>query len=339
MAETANISLIANTIAHDIFKEFHWQVCGQHDTNFECVMDHHVTEAGKKKLTHPEDVIFHYVDPYLDTRIYLHTDLKSYSKSSIQAKKVREALHSLAWTVECAQVSPSWKQKYLTDQAERYEVRGLLMVFNHDGKAQHRFSQIMNGIGKSNIPVAESQTLHVLSPEKLTDLYAVASDIKLQVHDKKVGAAYRFVYPDQTLWKRRITDDKRVGATIELLTSPYFILRHEGTRDDKGEAIAQRGSVVYYARNGDTVEEFVYLLDSLLRYQLVNSKEEVRIRVFCRDPSNNLQPNFAKAKQAYCNEWGFHEDREQEIDAIKLERINRLSPNYTADEIGWRENR
>ena len=105
MAETANISQVANKIANDIFKVFFWEMQPQQDTNFECVSDHHKTENGAKKATHPGDVVFHYMDPYLNKRVYLHTDLKSYKKSTLQATKIRESLKSLAMTVGCAAVS------------------------------------------------------------------------------------------------------------------------------------------------------------------------------------------------------------------------------------------
>ena len=112
MAETVNIALIASIIAKDIFKAFHWEIHPQNDSNFDCALDHHVTEKNKKKRTHPADVVFHYIDPYLKRRVHLHTDLKSYAKSTIQQKKIRSALQSLAMTIECAGISPQWQQKF-----------------------------------------------------------------------------------------------------------------------------------------------------------------------------------------------------------------------------------
>lgn len=66
MAETANIAAVANKIANDIFKVFFWEMHHQQDSNFACVSDHHRTESGEKKSTHPGDVVFHYFDPYLN---------------------------------------------------------------------------------------------------------------------------------------------------------------------------------------------------------------------------------------------------------------------------------
>jgi hypothetical protein len=338
VGENINISVIANKISNDIFKVFHWGIYPQQDTNFDCVLDTHTTPKGDKKLTHPCDVIFHYIDPYLNKRVYLHTDLKSYSKSSIKLGKIRDALKSLAMTVECAQVSPSWRQKFLVDDKEASEIRGLLFVANHDNKAPMAFGEQFGKISKINVEVAKSQIVHVLGPKNISDLFSIAADIKLAIADKQLSPMYRFFYPDLTLWKRHTTDDERIGATIETLLSPYFILRHEVVRDEKDNSVLQRpGSLVYYSRQGATVEEFVYLLDSLLRYQLVNAKEQVRIRVFNRERSPNIKNTFEQAKEKYCSSWGFDGDREAEIKAITIDSIARIEQNYCPDEIGWRE--
>lgn len=335
MAETANISLVANKIASDIFKVFFWEVHSQQDTNFECVSEEHKTETGARKLTHPGDVVFHYQDPYLNKRIYLHTDLKSYKKTTLQQGKIRDSLKSLAMTVECATISDSWRQKFLSIDQEVYEVRGLLFVANHDGKAADKFGPLLGGVARANIPVAKGQTLHILGPSEITALFSIATDIKLAIADKKLSPSYRFFYPDLTLWKRHAADDQRIGATIEMLLSPYFILKHPAIQEE-GNTVLRPGSLVYYSRAGNTVDEFVYLLDSLSRYQLVNSKEQIRIVAFKRERSPELKNNFDKAKHRYCRMWGFEGDREAEVQSITIDALSQISHNYSPDEIGWR---
>ena len=336
MAETANISQVANKIANDIFKVFFWEMHSQQDTNFDCVLDDHKTESGdRSKTSHPGDVVFYYFDPYLNKRIYLHTDLKSYKKSTLQATKIRESLKSLAKTVECAAISESWRKKFLPSDQEIYEVRGLLFVANHDGKAPEKFSPLLGGIAKNNIPVAKGQILHILGPTEVTSLYSIATDIKLSIADKKLSPLYRFFYPDLTLWKRHTTDDQRIGATIEMLLSPYFILKHPSI-EENGSTILRPGSVVYYSREGGTVDEFVYLLDSLSRYQLVNSREDIRVVAYKRERSSEIKNNFEKAKHRYCNMWHFEGDRAEEIHSITIDAISQIAPNYSPDEIGWR---
>lgn len=337
MSETKNIAAIAGKIQNEIFKVFHWQLHAQEDANFDCVSSDHMSENGQKKKTHPGDVVYHYFDPYLNRRVFLHTDLKAYSKSSIKQNKIRDALKSLAMTVECAAVTNSWRTKFQSTEEDPFEVRGLLFVANHDNKSPGRFRELLKGIALRNIPVAKGQTLHILGPDNIADLFSIATDIKLSILDKDISTLYRFFYPDLTLWKRHTAEDERVGATIEMLLSPYFVLKYSPIADEKGIVLKRRGSIVYYSRPGSTVEEFVYLLDSLSRYQLVNSQEDLRVRVYSRSGSKDIKNNFDKAKKRYCQMWGFEGGREQEISSISIDSIQQLSPNYKADELGWNE--
>ena len=338
MAETANIALIASKIANEIFKVFHWETHPQKDSNFDCALDHHLTEKDKKKNSHPADVVFHYFDPYLKRRVHFHTDLKSYAKSTIQQKKIRSALQSLAMASECAGISPQWQQKFVLDDKEHREVRGLLLVANHDNKATGQFDKYLRGIDLSKLGIAKGQQLHVLGPTQLTDLYTIATDIRLLMQGKEISTRYRFHYPDLTLWKRQMADDERSAATIESLRSPFFILKHDAVKEDQDQSVKVRsGSVIYYGREGKTPEEFVYLLDCLLRYQLVNANEQVRIRMHHRERSENFKSNFEKAKDRYCSSWGFESFREQEIKAISIDSLVHMVPNYSPDNIGWRD--
>lgn len=339
MSETANIAFIASKIAKDIFGAFYWNVYPQKDTNFECVFpDKHRTPTDKPKKEHPGDVVFHYIDPYLNKRVHLHTDLKSYGKSTLKISNVRAALNSLAMTVECAEASADWRAKFLENDQESHEIRGLLFVANHDNEAPDKFDEQLSKINRNALEIAKDNTLHVLGPNAISNLFSVASDIKLSVANGEISKFYRFFYPDLTLWKRGRAEDERSAATIETLLSPYFILRHDRVMDeDDSTQVKQRaGSLVYYSRKGETVDEFVYLIDSLSRYQLVNAKEQIRVRVFNKSRSHQFKNNFEKAKKRYCEAWHFEDGRESEIMDISIDVISQFSPNYSPDEIGWR---
>jgi hypothetical protein len=130
--ETANIAEIAALLSKDIFRNFGWSLRPPRDQNFPCVDEDHCN-AGKKHISqHPADAVYFYEDPYLAKTIYLHTDLKSYAKNSITPHALRKAFVSLGMTIECAQSSEVWRNRYLTDPDERHEVRGFLFVHNHD---------------------------------------------------------------------------------------------------------------------------------------------------------------------------------------------------------------
>lgn len=337
MGETVNRAEIAEKLCRDIFKTFHWEIHRHTNDNFDCVHEHHKRSDGSSKRQHPGDVIFHYQDPYLDKRIYLHTDLKSYQKGTMRRDKLKDALESLAWTTECANASEQWRKRYCVDESENFEVRGLLFVANHDGKAPHEFDGYYAKINRQAIPLAPEQTIYVLSPRRITSLYSVATDIKLLASDHLLPPRYHFHYPDLTMWKRQVADDTRVAATVESLMSPFFVLKHGALAAGDEHNRLEAGNVVYYSRPGDTSAEFVYLLDGLSRWQLLDARSQTRVRVFAEEPSDNLRNNFEQAKRKYCNMWRFGDERAQEILSISIDTVQRNNHNYTPAKIGWKE--
>lgn len=79
MAETANISKVAEIISSEIFPCFGWTERGPRNENWKCV------DATHHKVTHPSDIVFYYLEPYENTRTYINCDLKSYSDSTINS--------------------------------------------------------------------------------------------------------------------------------------------------------------------------------------------------------------------------------------------------------------
>lgn len=336
MAETINIGEIADKVSREIFRTFHWGVHPHTNDNFDCVHDTHTTASGGAKKSHPGDVVFYYHDPYLNKRIYLHTDLKSYKKGSVRRDALKDALHSLAWTIECANVSDNWKRRFCLDAGEHYEVRGLLFVANHDGQALDEFATYYKKVNRLSVELAQGQMIYVLGPKQITNLYSVATDIKLLRQDSLLPSLYHFYYPDLTLWKRQVADDARVPATLESLMAPYFVLKHGAIPQAEEQPYLPGGSIVYYARKGDTVDEFIYLIDALSRAQLVNARERIRVRVFGTECSDNLRSNFEQAKHKYCNLWRLSDERAQEIQDVTIDTVQRHCPNYSPAKIGWR---
>jgi len=134
--ETAGIAELANKISKELFEWFKWERVPVLDQNFRCVKQEKHAPRKKTDHTHPVDVVFHYVDPYLGRRVLLNTDLKSYAKGSISASAIRSALRSLAQTIDCACVSEEWSGRYdLTN--ESLDVRGMLFVYNNYHLVHH----------------------------------------------------------------------------------------------------------------------------------------------------------------------------------------------------------
>lgn len=331
MAETVNIGEIAGKLSRDIFRHFLWSVHPKTDDNFLCVNDKHESTKGVKKETHPGDAVFHYLDPYLGKRVYLHTDLKCYGKKTITHTKLRAALRSLCWTVDCARFSESWKEKYVIDDTEQYEVRGFLFIYNHDHGYEKYFYNEIEKINLQGLPLEAGTQLHFMGPDDVNRIYNIANDlIRLKYDGELPEQGYSFYYPDLVMTRRQ-GDVWDQPATVEALTSPYLIIKHEAI--EGGTA----GYIIYYNAQASCVEEFEYFLDSLSRFQMLESGERILVRVTNQKAPSDLKSLFLKAQRKYIKAWGFEPSREGIINNIKIDRVTSLVSNYNPGDVGWRE--
>ena len=332
MAETINIAEIAAKLSQDIFKHFHWEKNHKHDDNFPCRNDAHLTggKSKKKKESHPGDVVFHYMDPYLGRRVYLHTDLKSYNANSIASNSLRSALKSLAMTIECARESEDWRAKYALDDTESSEVRGLLFVHNHDYQYAKSFYDEMKKLDLETLPLAANVILHFLGPSDIQRLYNIANDLIRLKGEDELPKDYSFYYPDLKMLRRQ-GDVWGQPATIETMCSPFIVVKHK--KSDK----SGQGYLIYYNRRGDSVEEFEYFLDYLSHYQMLDSGEVLRVRVTDAGASSEMKSIFQKAKTKYAKAWGFAPERTDILDQIKIDRIASVASTYNPGDMGWRK--
>lgn len=327
MAETINIAEIANKLSKDIFEVFKWDSHPVKDENFKCHTESHFT---REDATHPCDVVFYYEDPYLNKTVYFNTDLKSYGKESITASKVRSALMSLSKTIECARNSEDWRSKFSITSAEKYEIRGLLFVHNHDGNYLSSFSNIIDKIDFTRMHIEPYTMIHFIAPNDIQRLYSIGNDIIRMIAQDDMSKEYTFYHPDLVMF-RRLSDVWGQAATIESLVGPFFSLKHKGTEKIKP------GYVVFYNRAGDTVEEFVYFLDYLSRYQMMESDTSIQVKVTHMTPSKNLRSNFLTAKKQYVQAWGFDEARENILKGVNINEVTSVTTTYNPGEMGWRE--
>jgi len=201
MSETAPTAEMANKISTDLLAWFKWNKIKLMDQDFNCmkVEKHKIkkrtkaesTEIGPTKTlkhTHPVDVIFHYIDPYLGKRIYFNTDLKSYQKKSISTTQIRTSLQSLAKTIECAKVSKEWMGRYHLN-TDNYEIRALLFTYNHDNQYDKEFYKTFfhkekgntQKINTDSIPLAKGQQLHIIEPAIINYMQTILTDTS-QLH-------------------------------------------------------------------------------------------------------------------------------------------------------------
>jgi hypothetical protein len=327
MAETVNIADVAAKLSSDIFKHFRWKVHPKRDDNFDCANPEHTSTSGEPKKTHPGDVVFHYDDPYSSNTIFLHTDLKAYKKNTLTYTKLRDALISLAMTIECAKESSSWREKYSVNEDDAHEVRGLLFVHNTDGH-ESKFKDSLARIDLKKIPISAGATIHYLGPLDIKRLYSIASDISRLKGEDELPKDYSFYYPDLLLARRQGDDNQ--PATIEALCGPFLIIKHGNVEK------AKQGCLIYYNRPGKESDEFVYFLDCLSRYQLLESDQTIRIRMTASDTHQDFRSIFASAKSIYAKAWGFDPSRIEILEAISIDEIASMTTTYNPGQLGWK---
>lgn len=327
MSETGNIERLSKIVSNDLFKYFKWDVCRPKDEDWKCELENH------KKKTHPSDAVFFYDDPYSGLTKYINTDLKSYAAGSITKSSIIAALKSLAMSVECANISGSWQEKFLLDDVGFGDVSGMLFIYNHDNEYDKNFKTEFEKIDSVDLGIRESNQIVVFGPDLIRRLNDVVSDIKMLKGEDLFPsiADYTFFYPD-LIRARRNGDEWDKSATIEALTSPWLIIKHKGA--DRSDSY-KSGFVIYYHESGATVDEFIYLIDAISHYQMFSSDYSIRVRL--TDSCNEAITNFDKAKLEYLKMWGNDSARQGQMSKLDVARITNFTKSFNPVEIGMRE--
>lgn len=291
MAETTNTAKLADIVSNEIFKWLKWGVSPVKDVNWNCEQ----SEKHSGKKTHPSDVVFYYEHPYSGKTIYVNTDLKSYKSSSISTNGVRNDIRSLAMAIDCALVSEDWQSKY-SHNNDVSEVFGLLFIFNYDNSYKKDFLEILNKISLDSLGIEKTQKVAVFGPETINYLINVVEDLRRVVQNKRQfnESAYDFYYPNMVQNKKHTLDF--YAATIEAILSPYMIVKFKEDYD--------KNYTIYYKEKGDTVDEFIYLIDTLSTYQILTPDNHVDLVFYEPDGSSKAMINFNHAKISYAQSWG-----------------------------------
>lgn len=290
MAETAHIAEMAERLSSDLFAEFFWNRSGPTNQNWAC------EQKEKHALkSHPSDVVFYYDEPYSSKRTYITTDLKSYAKNSITPQKIKDAILSLAKQVSCAEISQEWQSLY-AHSGVIHDVCGLLFVYNHDGDYDKEFGPLLDSVKNEQLDLPLNSRLYVLGPDDIFWLDNVKFEIQRM---RGVGGDGRlpdrqycsYLFP-QLARKANVRNDTARAATMEMLTSPWIILKYrEPSRHEYDRY------VVFCKRRANGAEDFMYLIDHLRHYQLLTKPHSVTVKTLARDADTSVL--FGKAKDQY----------------------------------------
>lgn len=280
MAETAPIAQIAEKLSNELFSEFMWARSGPINQDWACERPekHDATK-------HPTDVVFTYDEPYGRRRTYLQCDLKSYARGSITAGSIKKAMVSLSHQVSCAELSEEWQRLYTTGDGD-FDVCGLLFVYNHDGEYDRNFKNVIDQVKWDDLDVPSRSRLYVLGPDDILWLDNVRLEIR-QMRGTEGAASLpsreycSFFYP-QLSRKANIQNTDARAATLEMLTSPWIILKYQGPADH------DERYVVFVRRAAERPEEYEYLIDYLRNYQCLDTPDCVIVKVLAHDAQSSV---------------------------------------------------
>jgi hypothetical protein len=328
MVETIHIAEMAEKLSDDLFAEFFWEKVGPTNQNWPC--EDRVRHEAK---THPSDVVFFYDEPYSQVRTYINCDLKSYAKNSINSNTISSAVESLAKQVACAEKSEEWRRLYIHDHVSP-EICGLLFVYNHDGEYDKYFSKNLTSIKLDKLDLPKKSKLIVLGPEDIFWLDNVRYELRqmrgASGPDRLPDREHcQYFYP-QLVRKANVQVGKAKAATLEMLTAPWIILEYKNVRFGN-----RRGVLVFYRRNGGSTQEFMYLIDYLRHYQILDDNTDVQIKTL--DTLPTAHAIFQKAVHQYIDEMldgNGESDLAILVKAIKYSKMTQVVTTFSSIELG-----
>lgn len=323
MAETSNIAKMAEKLSKELFAEFQWERMDPTDTNWPCEdSDKHNAK------THPSDVVFYYEEPYTQARTYINTDLKSYAKGTISTSSVRAAIESLARALSCAEKSNDFKKLFLHDHVST-EICGMLFIYNHDGEYDKDFRSVLSQVSQQKLDIPSKSKIVVLGPSDIFWLSNVRNEIAVmrggsnEIPDRE---HCRFYYP-HLVRKKNVQLDRAKAATLEMLTAPWIIMSFINPKKQN-----QKGYVVFLRRRGESIDEFLYLIDYLMHYQILIDNTEVMIKIL--DPDPNAAAYFSKARTQYVDQAEGGQAMKERLELIKFGQINHVKTSFSEIELG-----
>lgn len=324
MAETQNISIMAEKISEEIFSEFFWEQVGATNVNWDCV-----NPEKHKKKTHPSDVVFKYNDPYEQKTIIINFDLKSYAKGSISNDSVRTALESLALASECTQISDSW-QKIYDSYNKNTEIVSSLFIYNHDNTFDKDFSTYLIGATQKKLPLAIGNKIFVFSPQKIQYLLSVVNDIVYLRGKKLLPDTNHYTYYYPSLNNKPTRNPWSSSATIEMLFNTWQIIKYK--KDINNSENNDFGIYIYYSKKGETQEEFQYLIDYLFHYQLISDASSIELRVVNADKFASA--HFSSAINEYKERFDENDEIVTKLEKIVFKSIEKVTKEFSEIEIG-----
>jgi hypothetical protein len=321
MAETENIARLAEIVSDDLFARFFWATTGARNQNWPCELQEHAP-----RKSHPSDVVFYYEEPYSIQRTYINCDLKSYASGSITIGAIASALKTLADSLTCAETSDTWRKMYVHD-GYSWSVVGLLFVYNHDGEYDTHFDRVLSSINQEKLRIPKGSQIAILGPQQIRWLDNIRREI---VHLRGLGQLpseqfCHFSYPN-LVRKIKVQVQVAKAATLEMLTGPWITMGYESIEGKNP------GYLIFYRGRGETTEEFLYLIDYLMHYQMIKVGVDIKIRTLEPDPAS--ASIFQRAIEEYIDNCGGGDEIATILKKIDYRQMDQVFRSFSQIEVG-----
>lgn len=343
MSETEHIARMAEEVASEIFPALYWEKVPPINQNWACVKQ---LEHGREKTkTHPTDAVYRYLHPYTGKHTYIIFDFKSFADKSISPSSMGGATRQLGFTLDCAMVSSGWQELYVSD--DDFDLQGCLFVYNHDNDYKRDLSKQIYSNLDEDFPntwpqIQKNHEISILDPKTIVFLYSLQMDLNVSVVKKRLPEAdYRgFYQPDKQIQYQKLAHNHhyKVPLLPDQATSETIILRYDIHKLDSQIQYesGKAGFIIYYRGSGENVDEFIYLIDSLFCYQIIDHSVKVEIKTL--SPHKNAFPNLEKAKREYslmvASSDLIASFIQERLEIVSISSLQRVVPTFFETELG-----
>lgn len=185
-----------------------------HNISIECHTPTHLNQDGNRRISHGEDQIFLYHNPFHDDRTdIVHVSVKNhlgaYAKGQTLKTQFKGHLKELLETIECAKFSPELKALSNAFQSKKVKGHaGLLIWLQNDDSQLER--GIISEISNVRLDSEFNTPVYVVDNARATFLLNVTDSLK-RLSD---GGAYEFYYP--RIGTSLTVDENRRGKILPL---------------------------------------------------------------------------------------------------------------------------
>jgi hypothetical protein len=214
------------------------------------------------------------------------------------------------------------------DKNVNASIVGLLFVYNHDGEYDKDFDSTLSSIKEDELQIPRGSRIIVLGPRQIHWLNNVHHDIVYMRGDngKLPGEDLcRFYYPE-LVRKKVVQRSQAKAATLEMLTGPWITLEY-GERGSN-----QFGYVIYYRHRGEAIEEFLYLLDYIMHYQMLDKGVPIALKIL--DPHPNAPALFKRAVSQYIDDYEGGEEMATLLSQIEYSPITNIVNQFSLVHLG-----